>query len=96
MNLIFSVTNTTTSDVELKVNGQIIESHFVQSGEEVKFTIPGELVIDGNVITIENSDMIYDITDQCRTRLAASEKPIVKYGEITPTRKISSDPFMED
>lgn len=85
MDFTFTVTNTTSSDVDLKIDGETIQSHFVFQGDKVTFTLTDRQINKASLITIENSDIVYDVTESCKQKVANYVKPTVKLDTVIIT-----------
>lgn len=108
MTLSFKITNTTSSEVELKVDNQTVQSEFACEGSSVTFTLTDTQINKSKLITIENSDVVYDLTQSCKEHLEKTPKQIIKVDpnlgilnryieESVPSKsKIKPDPYNMD
>ena len=78
MTINFKIMNTTSSDVVLKIDGTVITSQFVYKDSQAEFSLEDKQISNALSITIENSDVIYDITESCKQRINNYVKPIYK------------------
>lgn len=78
MTINFKITNTTSSEVVLKIDGTVISSQFIPMNTQSEFSLDSVQVENANSITIENSDVIYDITESCKRRVDQYIKPVLK------------------
>lgn len=74
----FKTTNTTNSDVSLQIDGITIQSEYLYKGQDITFEIESEHITNYSVITIENSDIIYDISESVRDMINNYVKPVIK------------------
>lgn len=78
MNISFKVINTTNSDIILKIDGIISQNNFGYQGEQVEFCLTDSQIMNASSITIENSDIVYDITQSCKSKVSNYKKPIIE------------------
>lgn len=97
MTINFRITNTTSSEVILKVDEVAISSQFVSLNDQAEFSLDSDQVINAISITLENSDVIYDITDMCKRKINDYVKPVIKVdpdsGVFTTQKTKVSDIF---
>lgn len=91
MNISFKVTNTNNSIIELKIDGRVSQSEFVNKDEQVEFVLSDEQVKTSKSITIENSDIVYDITQSCKDQVLNYKKPVVELCSISLEHRDKKD-----
>lgn len=81
-----TISSPTDQTVSISIDGEIIQSQFLQSGSQTEVLLEETSVLDSKQIFIETSDEIIDITDYAKEQVKSNlskPKPIRKYDSIS-------------